>query len=154
MKFMGKTDIDASLNDTFAAFADFGFFEGIASKSGAKTIRTDDLAAPGPGMSWQTEVDFRGKPRKLQVELIDYDPPNNLDFVANSDGYKVAIKVALERASTKSTSAHLTLDVSAKTMAGRIALQSARVKRKTLQERFQNRIDKLGGKISRHLNSA
>ncbi len=153
MKFMGKTDINASLNDTFAVFADFGFFETIASKSGAKTVRTDELTAPGPGMSWQTEVDFRGKPRKLQVELIDYDPPHSLNFLANSDGYKVEINVALSRSSAKSTSASLKLDVSAKSMTGRITLQSARVKRKALQARFQSRIDKLGLKIVSRANS-
>ncbi|NOX38949.1 MAG: hypothetical protein GXP05_00070 [Alphaproteobacteria bacterium] len=149
MKFIGKTDINASLNDTFAVFADFGFFESIASKSGAKTVRTDELTAPGPGMSWQTEVDFRGKPRKLQVELVDYDPPHSLNFMANSDRYKIEINVALSRSAAKWTDASLKLDVSAKSITGRITLQSARVKKKALQARFQSGVDKLGLKIMR-----
>ena len=144
MKFTGKTDIEASLNATFEQFADFESFERFGLQNGAEVRRTDDMSAAGPGMMWDLKLDFRGRERRLAVELIDYDPPNNLNFRADSAAIGANILVELVPLSNRQTRAAVTLDVTPKTLAARLAVQSARLTKGTLNKRYKNRLNRFG----------
>ena len=154
MKFTGKTDLEATLNATFAQFADFGSFERFGLQSGAEIRRTDDLIAPGPGMMWDVRLDYKGKARKLAVELVDYDPPNNLNFLAKSKSIDAEILVELVPLSNRQTRAAVTLDVSAKSLAARLALQSARLTKGTLNKKFKSRLNRFGKTLEEKIQRA
>lgn len=144
MKFAGKTDLEANLNDTFTAFANFEAFERQVLRSGAKIARTDDLTEHGPGMMWDVALEFRGKERKFKVELVDYDTPNLLEFVAVTDGFDAIILVELSSLSGRQTRANVSFDLSAKTLAAKLLLQTARLTKGKLNKRFNRRLHRFG----------
>jgi len=144
MKFSGKTDINAPLNATFAAFADFGAFEKLAVRSGVEVARTDDMSAPGRGMMWDIRANYKGKTRKITAELVDYDPPNSLDFAAQTGGFNATIRVELAALSARQTRAFIVFDIRATTLTARIALQSARLAKGKLSKRFKSRLRRFG----------
>ncbi len=154
MKFSGKTEIQASLNDIFAAFADFDAFEKYATKSGAEVSRIDDLISPGPGMIWDSRFEYRGKRRKATIELIDYNPPESLNFSAVADGFDAVMRIELIRLSAKETRARITFEVQAKSIAARLVLQSARLTKNRLNKRFRERLHRFGHDLEQRIQSA
>ena len=154
MKFVGKTDINATLNATFAAFADFESFERRALRAGAEITRTDDLSMPGPGMMWDARFAYRGKTRKIAIELVDYDPPNRLIFSANTEGFESEILVDLIPLSSQQTRASVSFDVHAKSLAAKLLLQSARLTKGAINKRFRRRLARFGKDLESRIQSA
>lgn len=154
MKFSGKTDIDATLNAAFAAVADFGAFEKLAIHAGAGVARTDDMAMPGCGMMWDIRLNYRGKARKIVAELVDYDPPEVLDFATSTSGFNATIRVELLALSQRQTRAVVILDIRARSLAARLALQSGRLVKARLNKRFKARIHKFGQEVQARIQSA
>ncbi len=154
MKLSGKTAINASLNETFAAFADFEFFENSAINSGARVRRVDALSSPGPGMKWESFVELRGITKKLSVELLDYDPPNRLDYQAVSAGFMAEIQVELSRKNARKTGAKISLDISAQTLATRLLLKTARLTKGRWQDRLKARVATIGREIEARIDTA
>ena len=149
MKFTGQTDIKASLNQTFEAFADFESFQRIAMRQGVEVERADALATPGRGMTWRVRADFRGKTRRFDVELWDYEPPDMLLYTASSDMFDVTMRNELARLSAKETRVNLTIDVTPKSIAARLILQSARLTRSALNARLKKGMQRLGDRIEK-----
>jgi len=154
MKFTGKTDINAPLNATFGSFADFESFERHARRAGAEVQRIDDLVSPGPGMIWKVRAEVRGKPRKIEIELMDYDAPNALHFTATTTGYDAVIDVVLTPVTGRQTSASITVVVKPNTLAARLILQSARLTKGTLNKRFRKGLQKFGKNMEDRIQSA
>jgi len=154
MKFNGKTDIDAPLTATFAAFADFDMFEKLARQSGTKVARTDDLTSPGRGMMWDILAQYKGKPRKIVAELVDYDPPNSLDFTATTSGFNAMIRVELVALSARQTRALVSFDIRANALTARLALQSARLAKGRLTKGFRKRLNHFGQDLQKRIQSA
>jgi len=144
MKFLGTTTINATLNETFARFADFEYFTKLARQSGTKIRRVDTLASPGPGMSWGADVKFRGKKRNLGIELVDYDPPNALFFKVTVSGIETSFVIDLKRQKKTLTQATITAELAATTLAARLLLRSAKLTKKAMDKRFSARLDWLG----------
>jgi uncharacterized protein YndB with AHSA1/START domain len=147
MKFTGQTEVAAPLNQVFEAFADFESFQRIAMRSGAEIERVDALAEPGRGMTWRVRAELRGKPRRFDVELTDYEPPDMLLYLAKSEMFEVEMKIDLVRLSARETRANLTVDVTPKTIAARLLLQSARLTKSSINKRLRTGMRKLGAWI-------
>ncbi len=154
MKFSGKTEIEASLTTTFAAFADFDAFERDATRAGTRVARTDDLSSPGPGMMWDIQAEFRGKPRKIEAELVDYDPPNSLDFKAVTSGFDATVRVDLVPLSARQTRAQISFDIRPTSLAARLMLQSARLAKGRLARKFHQRLARFGRDLEKRIQSA
>ena len=154
MRFSSKTDIEASISATFAQFSDFDFFERFAMRSGADIRRVDDLHAPGPGMMWDVKLDYKGKARKMVVELIDFDPPNSLVFAAAANALEAAILVELAPLSAQRTRASVTLDISPRTLPARLAIQSARLTKGALNKKFSKRLNQFGRALQERIDAA
>ncbi len=151
MKFSGKTDLEAGLHATFAAFSDFENFERQVLRSGAKIARTDDMTSSGIGMMWDVATEFRGKARRIKVELVDFDTPNRLCFEAKADGFDAIIEVELTPLSGRQTRANVEFDITAKTLAAKLALQTARLTKNTLNKRFNRRLHRFGRDMERRI---
>jgi len=144
MKFTGKTEIEATLNDTFAAIADFEMFENHARQSGAKVARVDDLTSPGPGMMWDIRTKIRDRNLRIQMELVDYDPPETLDFLGSTGGMDLALTIGLVPLTARRTRVAVTLDVKPRSLSARMLVQSARVTKGRLTRRYRDRIERFG----------
>jgi hypothetical protein len=154
MKFSAKTDINAGLNAAFAGIADFDAYERFALRAGAEITRVDALTTPGPGLMWALRIVFRGKVLKINIELMDYDPPNMLQFTGGSDGYEADVRVELMALSARETRVTVSADVKPKTLAARLVLQSARLTKGALNKRFRRRIVQFGTELESRVRNA
>jgi len=154
LKFSAKTDIQAPLNATFEALADFEFYERRARRGGTNVARADDLARPGRGMRWDIKVEYKGKIRGLLAELTDYDPPESLDFAATLSGFDATLRVDLIALSARETRLDLALEVRANTLPARLTLQGARLARGKLVKQLRVRLEKFGRDVHDRVQSA
>ncbi|MCA8868376.1 MAG: SRPBCC family protein [Rhodobacteraceae bacterium] len=154
MRFSGKTDIEASADATFSQFADFQFFERFALRSGADIRRVDDLMSPGPGMIWDVNLDYKGKARRMVVELVDFNPPSSMIFAAAANALEASILVELVPLSARQTRASVTLDISPRTLPARLAVQSARLTKGVLNRKFSKRLNQFGRALQERINTA
>jgi len=154
MKFTNKTDINASVNDTFAGLADFEHFERQALRSGAEVARVDALGRPGQGMIWALRFVFRGKVQKINAELVDYDPPNMMVFSGVSDSFDAVVQFDLLALSARETRVTVSIDMKPKSLAARLILQSARLTKGSINKRFRNRLNRFGTELENRIRSA
>jgi len=147
MRFTGKTEINAPLNASFAAIADFEAYERHAKRSGAEVERVDALSSPGPGMMWAIRMELRGKLQKIEIELADYDPPNKLIFTGGTDSFDAEVLLELIALSARETRATITIDLKPKTLAARLILQSARLTKGSINKRIRKRLNKFAEEI-------
>jgi len=154
MKLSSKTDVNATLNATFAAIADFEVYERHAKRSGAEVARMDALSAPGPGMMWAIRAEFRGKLQKITAELVDYDPPNVLIFTGGTDAFTAGMLIELLPLSARETRVTITLDLTPRTLTARLVLQSARLTKGAINRRFRKRLNRFGAELEGRIKSA
>ncbi|MAM62163.1 SRPBCC family protein [Maritimibacter sp. UBA3975] len=140
MKLTTREDIAAPIEAVFANVADFGWFERAAMRRGAEVVRTDSLETPGAGMSWHGEFQYRGRERKADVDLIEYDPPNALTFLMRAAGLEVEMAVDLVAMSRTRTRMNVTLEATPRTIPARLMIQSAKLAKTNIQNRYRRRI--------------
>lgn len=155
MQFTGKEDIEAPIERVFEEITDFQGFERSALRRGADVRRTDKLKTPGVGMSWHATFKLRGKQRKVDVTVAEYDPPNGIKLGLMSpsiEGEMVAELVALSRGRTRMT---VTLVLQPRTLAARLMMQSLRLARNNLTKRFKVRLAQYAAEVEdRYTRSA
>lgn len=140
MKFASKEDIAAPIDAVFTMLADFDSFERAAMRRGAEVQRTDNLRAPGPGMSWNARFMLRGRERRISVVLSTYDPPNQMVFTGGSPGLEAEMVIDLVALSRQRTRMSVSLKLSPKTLSARLMVQSLKLARSNLNRRFKLRL--------------
>lgn len=140
MKFSTKEDLEMPIEDVFEMLSDFDGYERAIMQRGAEVSRTDSLGSNAVGMTWVAKAKLRGKMRKFDVELVEYDRPNQMQFKAvskNIEGGFLLELVALSRARTR---IRVELDIRPQTLSARLLMQSAKLARNTLNRRYKTRI--------------
>lgn len=140
MKFSTKVDIEAPIDDVFAALTDFDGFERAALRRGADVVRMGQPRPNGVDQVWRVTFAYRGKLRQLTARLVALDRPNVLRFQGTAkslDGQMLVDLVALSRRQTRVT---VTLDIAPKTLPARIFVQSLVFARSRINERFAKRV--------------
>lgn len=140
MKLTTREDIAAPIEAVFAHVGDFGWFERAAMRRGADVVRTDKLETPGPGMSWHAEFDFRGRMRKADLEMTEYDAPNGMTFVMRAAGLDVEAVIELVAMSRTRTRMNVSMEASPRTIPARLMIQSAKLAKTNIQRRYRRRI--------------
>ena len=98
MKFSTKVDIEAPIDDVFAALTDFDGFERAALRRGADVVRMGQPRPNGVDQVWRVTFAYRGKLRQLTARLVALDRPNALRFQGTAkslDGQMLVDLVAL-----------------------------------------------------------
>ena len=151
MRFSTKQDIEAPLDFVHKTMTDFDAWERSAMRRGAEVERTDTLTRTGPGMTWRARFSYRGKMRIFDLRLVMIEP-QALAFNAQSQAVECAIKLDLMEMSARRTRVHVVLDVTPRTLAARLFLQSLRLARARIDRKFEQRVAQLAADIeSRHL---
>ncbi|SMY06739.1 hypothetical protein [Flavimaricola marinus] len=143
MEFSTKEDIEAPIAFVWQQVTDFAAFERQALRRGADVSRRDTLTRPGVGSGWDVKFLYRGKERKLSANITNFDPPNTYTIVASSggiDGNSVVDLVALSRGRTRLT---VNIDLTAKSLAARLMLQSLKLAKSSLNRRFVGRVQSM-----------
>ena len=75
MRLSTRQDIDAPLDEAFAAISDFDYLERQILRRGIQIVRTDDLSTPGPGMAWRGDMTLRGQVYDVRCRLAEWTAP-------------------------------------------------------------------------------
>ncbi|MBV7408499.1 SRPBCC family protein [Maritimibacter sp. DP1N21-5] len=140
MKLTTREDIAAPIEAVFANVADFAWFERAAMRRGVDVVRTDSLTTTGTGMSWHAEFSLRGRDRKVDVDLADYDPPEKMKLILRSAGLEVEALIDFVAMSRSRTRMNVTMDATPKTIPARLMIQSAKLARTNILKRYRRRV--------------
>ncbi|MEM7519888.1 MAG: SRPBCC family protein [Pseudomonadota bacterium] len=140
MKFSTNEDIDAPIDAVFEMFCDFEAFERSAMRRGAEVQRVDSLTKPGVGMVWRAAFKLRGKPRQLELEVVTFDPPNEIRLEGVSPGVMTQTKFDLIALSRSRTRVHVALEVKPVTLSARLLIQSLKLAKSSLGRKFKLRV--------------
>lgn len=140
MKFSSREDINAPIDQVFAALCDFEGFERQAMRRGAEVRRMNALTEPGVGMRWKVDFTMRGRQRNLDLELIRFDVPNEMRFSAKSSGIDGSFSVELMALSRSRTRMAIAIELSPLNLSARLLVQSLKLAKNTLTKRFKLRV--------------
>ena len=147
MNFTSKQDIIAPADHVFRQLADFDFYESYAMRLGAQVERKDNYSRPQPGMCWNISGVLRGTARNVEITLDSYNPVESLSYICTSSSLDAVVAFTVIPLSKKETRLNASIDVQAKGLSARVALQSARLAKKTLDRKFGGRIHHFAKKI-------
>lgn len=147
MKFSTRQDIEAPVDYVFQRASDFVGFERQALRRGIDIERADERSDNGVGMRWNAGFLFRGKRRKVQAELSQYDAPNILLIQSVSGGIEADFEVEFMPLSRNRTRVKVGLQLSPKTLSSRLLIQSLKFAKNNLNSRFGVRIAQFGSDV-------
>ena len=140
MKFSTREDIDAPIDQVFLALTDFEAFERSAMRRGADVRRTDRMAAPGVGMTWDVAFRMRGRQRELALEMARFVMPNEMVIQATSPGLNGVLSIELMALSRNRTRMSVGLERSPLNLSARLLVQSLKLAKSSLTKRFKLRV--------------
>ncbi len=147
MRLTTKQDIEAPAAFVFAVMTDFDAWERAAMRRGAEVVRTDTLRQPGIGMGWRIKFHFRGKARVMALKFTEVDPGNRLAFTGDAPTVGGDASVELMELSTRRTRVTVTTEIKPKTLAARLFVQTMKLAKSKLQQRFETRVGQVGADI-------
>lgn len=140
MRFATKEDLTLPLDAVFAALADFQGLERLAARRGIRATRADRMAIRGAGMRWDVTFPVRGRMRQATLDLTGYDPGGGMRLLGNSANLEMTVVLSLVALARNRTRLAVEIEVLPKTIAARLLIQSARLGRKRLDARFNDRV--------------
>lgn len=138
MKFSAREDIEAPIDHVFQIVTDFDAFERQALRRGADVKRLDQ-GPPTVGSAWDVSFTFRGKERRLTATLTQMDPQGLL-IDAVSPNIDAATQIELVPLSPARTRLAISIELKAKTLTARLMLQSLKLAKASLTQRFKKRV--------------
>ena len=140
MRFSSREDIEAPIEHVFEAATDFDGFERQALRRGAEVQRNDTYGKPGVGSEWRLKFPFRGKQRKVYARMIKFEAPDGFEAETETGGLEGLVTLELVALSPRRTRLQVSIDLKARTLAGRLLVQSLKFARGNLNKRFSTRI--------------
>lgn len=140
MKFVAQEDVEAPIDFVFEQVTDFAAIERSALRRGAEVQRIDDLDETRPGMKWDAAFDLRGKRREMKLELTELDRPNGLVVASRSPNMTGKMALDLVALSRSRTRINVEIDMTPKTLAAKLLVQSMKLAKSNLTKRFKLRV--------------
>lgn len=135
-----KQDIDAPAEFVFAKLSDFDGITRQALRRGIQVKRLDSLPEPGPGMSWQTKFEMRGRPREMQIMLRRFEAPNLMRAQSEMPGMDSEVTFELIELSRQRTRLHASIKLKPSSLTARLLVQSLKLARGKLNRRMRKRM--------------
>jgi hypothetical protein len=146
MKLTAKTDLDAPVGFAYDTLSDFAQWEREAVRRGIDIERVGGPAA-GVGAAWRISGRFRGKPRKLTLQVREIVPGDRVDYQFDSPSADGTILVEVSPLSTRRCRVRLQIEVKPKTLAARLFLNTIRLAKGRVEAKLEARLMALGGQI-------
>ena len=143
MKLTAKYDVEAPAAFAFAQLADFEGWERAAMRRGAEVMRQDTLTRVGPGMTWSTQFQYRGKERLVTIRLDAIKPSTTLALTGVSRLLDGVMTIEVLDLAAKRARIEVRLDLKPKTIAARLYLQTLRLARARVERSFAQRVAQL-----------
>lgn len=154
MKLSTREDIEAPVEHVFELLSDFDGIERSVLRRGVDVQRTSDHSTPVSGMCWSVRFQLRGRSRKMEVVLAEYDRPNAMRFNAESNGISGVFTVELIALSKRRTRMAVALDVRPKTLPARLLVQSFKLAKANITKQFKLRVASYAKQLEERLHSA
>jgi len=145
MRFSSREDIDQPIGTVFAAVTNFDGFERAALRRGAEVTRKGPRAAIG--QSWNVVFTHRGRERVLDARLDKFDPPRGLTLSGAIGGLRGTLVIDLVALSPDTTRLSVEVDMKPTGISSRIFIQSLRLVKASLNNRFRARIRHFASQI-------
>lgn len=140
MKFSTRADIEAPAGVVFEHLSDFARYERQLRRRGVDLKRRGSPQTEGPGLGWVAKFRFRGKPIRVQAELIGLNQDESLTFLSKTKGIDADFGVELIILSPKRTRMRVGLEVRPHTLPARLLVQSLKFSKSNLDRRFSDRV--------------
>jgi hypothetical protein len=151
MKFSTRQDIEAPIEFVFERASDFPSFERQAMRRGIEIERENGAGgAPAPGLRWNARFDYRGKPRHLKAELTCFEAPNRFVIQSAVGGVETDFEVEFLALSPRRTRVIVGLELAPRTLTARLLVQSMKLAKNRLNERFAKRVAKFARDLEKH----
>lgn len=139
MKFVAVEEIAAPIDQLWPHVADFESFEERAAQRIGAITRTPP-GMPGEGTTWRGRTEILGRTRDLTATLTRVERPSNVEIAAVADGIALMILIELAELSPRLTRLTVTTEAVPRGIAGRMILQSAKLARQSLLNRYRSRV--------------
>ncbi|MEM6635940.1 MAG: SRPBCC family protein [Pseudomonadota bacterium] len=140
MKLSARSDIEAPIEQVFDRLTDFEAHERQALKRGVNIARLDAVHGLGTGMSWETRFAFRGRERRVIVNLQKYDPYQTLEFSLAAALLAGVFETELITLAERRTRLILRLELRPANLRGRLLIQTLKLRKSDLQGRLEERL--------------
>lgn len=140
MKFNTREDIEAPIDYVFTRITDFQGFERQAMRRGANLQRLDNTPVPTLGSAWDISFKFRGRDRKINAVIAKLEAPTDMRIDTTAKGLGGVTLVELVALSRTRTRISMTLEMTPKTLAARLLMQSLKLAKTNLIRRFKLRV--------------
>jgi carbon monoxide dehydrogenase subunit G len=154
MQLTKSQDIEAPRAAVYAMLTDVDHWERMALRRGVDVQRQDGPASVAAGMTWNVGFSFRGKRRDITIRLDRVDTGQKLGISAAGKALEAVTRVDLAEMSPRRTRVTVTTDVTARTLAARLFLQSLRLAPGRVRNKFDSQIAKLAKDIEGRLRGA
>ncbi len=151
MKFSTRQDIQAPIEFVFERASDFSSFERQAMRRGIEIERENGAdGPPAPGLRWNARFDWRGKPRRLKAELTGFDAPERILIQSVVGGIEADFEMQFLALSRNRTRVIVGLELAPRTITARLLVQSMKLAKNRLNERFARRVAKFARELEKH----
>lgn len=140
MKFKTIEDLEIPNEAAFEMLSEFSFFERMAMRRGVEVSPRNPDKQEGLGAAWDIAAPWRGKTMKIQIDVVKYERPEAMTFQASTQAIEAELALDFVALSNHKTRLALVADISAKTLTGRLLVQSMKLRRSKLEARFAERI--------------
>jgi hypothetical protein len=147
MKLTGKVDLEAPIAHVYAQFADHPAWEREARQRGIEVERPEGMPATGVGAGWRLWVPFRGGVRRVLLTMAEMTPHHRIAMTLDGQTIEGEMVLELLALSPTSTRLRLVVDVSPKTLAARLFLNTLRLAKGRVQARLDERLAGFGARI-------
>jgi hypothetical protein len=144
MKFSTRCDVDAPAEQTFAIFADFPRYVRLAERRGAR-VRVVD----GPVLAWTAAFDWNGARRDLRGEVTRLDPPRGFAADVTAGSVEGTLEVEVTAVDAARSRVRVAMEWRPTNMSGRILLQSLKLVKGRLDDRFAARVAEFAAAVGR-----
>jgi carbon monoxide dehydrogenase subunit G len=154
MQLNKSHDMEAPRAAVFVALTDVDHWERMALRRGVDVQRQEGPSVAAAGMSWRATFPFRGKSRDVAIRLDRVEPGQVLDIVATGKALEAVTRVELAEMTPRRTRVTVTVELSARTLAARLFLQSLRLAPGRVRQKFDSRIAQMAAEIEARLRGA
>jgi carbon monoxide dehydrogenase subunit G len=153
MRLSTKQDVDAPLEQVWAIVADFDGWERAALRRGADVARDDSHRRAMLGSEWRLGFLYRGKPRKMQLQLARLDQPHHIGLHFHSTALDGEVHVELIEMAARRTRLHVVTEMKPLNLGARLYLQSLRFARNRVERKYHDRVAAFAQEIEQRARS-
>lgn len=148
MKFSKREDIDAPVDFVYQALADTGHWERAALRRGAEVTRLDSMPKVGPGSTWAVGFAYRGRPRKVMLKVAEMTAQQSLAFTGEGEALDGKMTLELVDMGPRRTRVTVALEMTPRTLAARLFLQTLKLAKGRVQEKFDKRVAQIAQDVA------